>query len=414
MKTKIKSNGIYLKSLAITVLPLALLASCSAESSIVNIDLQQSSSQTSVITLAEIRNISYEPEEINESKFMTIKKVFDIAENNIETITEGLWVHKNMLLEENQYELILTAKPGFEINGNLNSLKSNSFIAFSNNFEITTNPTEEINKQHLTHEEMLLFNTEKHEIDETHISTIKKVFDLSEMHNIVIMNNLEVKKNLDPEKPHSYNLVLIAKDGFLINGLLSLTSFTFNCNPSIDLTINPKQSEFINVTEEELKNFNLEFQDVNLKTMEIIKKVFDISIDDDIAIKSLKVKMEEVFVGQNKYKLSLMSNDGFTINGQKESILSNSFIVDINFDVVIEGGIILLSNEEINLISNVESDIDKNSLQVIKKVFNFSLPNIKDEQIMYGLKVKITEPTPANQYQITLMAKPNFTINGKK
>jgi hypothetical protein len=371
MKTKInKQNSIYLKTLAIAALPLALMSSCSQEAGITNVDLKLNSVENPTISLKEISDISFVPQDITASNLETIKKVFDIGENSEAQIVEALQVRK-LIISTNEYKLILISKTGFEINNSLEYLMSHPFLVGSN-FDVGLPPTEEIHLKTVSQKEIDLISEERQNIDEFNIPTIKKVFNISHDDQVMI-DNFHVKKIVKTAKSNSYHLVLIAKDGLLINGKRELMSNNFNAvdtSVDVDLEINALNSKF-DITEEQIKYFGLDFKNVDQNTLKIIKLAFGINVSDEIAIEALSVKIEQISQANNKYKFVLMVNEGFTMNGTKLPFNSKEFVVYVDFTINKESTISGMTIDEIKTFQDEFTAVTEEQIISLKKVFDF-------------------------------------------
>ncbi len=182
----------------------------------------------------------------------------------------------------------------------------------------------------------------------------------------------------------------------------------------VNFKITSKSSHDMKITKNEILFFdNANDEDIDAQNLVLIKKVFnfDASIMDDQIIAGLKVKRVDKQTNKNSYTLVLSVNDGFSLNGKKDSLTSEprNFITNLPIKAkAIED--ITIEKRDIDDINLDGEAIDNFNIEIIKKMFIFN--DSLSEKIKEGLWVKsVDHPTISNTYTLVLNAKPGFTID---
>ena len=90
---KIYNKRIFLKSIVVAGLPLALISSCATGTPSTSIEIQMNKNPID-ISFSEISRIRQSAQNIDNLSLVTIKKVFSFCDSLEQTIVEGLEVRK--------------------------------------------------------------------------------------------------------------------------------------------------------------------------------------------------------------------------------------------------------------------------------------------------------------------------------
>ena len=376
--------------------------------STINLNIEKESSININITKQELISLNNTiSNNVNLTILPIIKKVFIINDlNDTQDLVDGFKINVINLEIPNTHKLVLTAKPGYVING-ISSFESYKFTIEIINLEIGLKNNPGI----ITPKEMSNITEMNQSIDKEKITIISKLFDINPNDEKTIMNGLWVKRTIH-ESNNSYKLVLTPKPGFTINyEELSFNSSTFIV--IIQLLVTSKLSEEMTINSNEINIMSEVYQDINSEIIEIIQKVFNFnpnSVNNIIeGLQVKKINLEK----PNTHKLILKAKQGFEINEQLSELFSNTIINTI--DLVIskkETSEILVHkldwfNAQITI---GQSEIDEFKIKVIREVYN--LNNITDEELIAGATIsKIYYGN--NKLELYLIPKAGFTINGE-
>ncbi|MGL5732879.1 MAG: hypothetical protein ACRCXE_02330, partial [Metamycoplasmataceae bacterium] len=221
------------------------------------------------------------------------------------------------------------------------------------------------------------------------LATLEKLFT-----NITqeILDNLEVEITGDGVGSETnHRVVLLAKDGYSINGAKTLVSDDFTLEATKDITIARVKEITESITNIELENPNLSLLE-KLFTGEALAAEF---INYDIIVDKKAGSIEF-------YSVILKAKPGYSINGQRtfESLM---FQIETILDITPNNSNVILSAKEVN-----EAKI---SLETLQKLF----VGITETNYAYiSASLSSEEQGSATSHTITLTANDLFTfIDGK-
>ncbi|MGL5617728.1 MAG: hypothetical protein ACRCWU_01580 [Metamycoplasmataceae bacterium] len=312
-------------------------------------------------------------------KISTLSKVFDgINVNSLQNLTASLMT----MNEGSRYKIILTAKDGYKINGEL-SLESNVLVIIVN-YDITTKSNPQ------------LANTDISDDGYKEISTLSKVFDGI---NVNSLQNLTPSLKIFNEGA-GCEITLTANEGYKINGQSSLKS---------DF-ITVAQSN-INITPKALPTWTLSFNDLdgdNWKKLETIEKVFEFGVQ--ITNQEELDKIFEISINNSisaTKVIALSVKPGYLINNSTiRTISSNPFTKPINYLV----DVVANPFEETIRLSEIIVGEGYKNFSVISKLFTGA--GISKDSLA-NMNMVLIEITPKLQYQIKLTPKGGYNFNGK-
>jgi hypothetical protein len=221
------------------------------------------------ISAANISVFEKTPTQVQQNQLAIIKKAFKITGSSAD-IMNALNVHIQAVPNAtNKYKLVLTAKLGFIINTNFNSLESAEFeVDF--NFDIKPKLANLIK---LTQAQIDSIPLVKQNITPDMLEVIKLVFDMPNGLDAEIISGLQINKEVISDT--SFKLHLTVKSGFIIDfDKETLPSNEFIVDTI--LTISSKPAAEIKITEEEIKEF-LTTKSITEKGLETLKKAFNIT-----------------------------------------------------------------------------------------------------------------------------------------
>ena len=175
----------------------------------------------------------------------------------------------------------------------------------------------------------------------------------------------------------------------------------------INLELTPKTS-IETIVESEVAHLNEIGQDVDNRSLALIKKLFEIqgtTIEKNL-MDGLQIKI--LSNGVNKTILLSAKND-FKINGDLTEINSMSFIALINLELSRKTNIGLIMESEVIHLNENYQDVDDRSLALIKKLFGIQ-GTTTEQNLMDGLKIKMLS-NGVNKI-VYIEVKEGFIING--
>jgi hypothetical protein len=354
---------------------------------------------------AEIALITTSPQNIDANKLAIVKKAFDItlARATDAQIMAGLQIQKTDPDPLNQYILQLTVKPGYLINDNLNILQSNIFTV---NVKLAITAKDSM-EGIVTAAEMKKFTTTNSSIDLEKLTIIKKLFNIDDTLNTLVINGLMISKTTDELGKHT--LLLTAKPGHIMNDSETVSSILFESK--INFNITSIQSDLISVTAREILLITENITNIDLDILEIIKKAFVIPPIINVQDLLLGLKISKIALPTpNTYKLVLTINPGYIINDSLNELQSEEFTLEIiNLSVTDKSILEEITPEEMINITGINQNIDETKFNIISKVFDID-PSIK-EDVLKGLEIKRNGPESGNTYTLILTAKPGYTVN---
>ncbi|MGL5590954.1 MAG: hypothetical protein ACRDCH_02690 [Metamycoplasmataceae bacterium] len=223
------------------------------------------------------------------------------------------------------------------------------------------------------------------------LTTLEKLFNGITQE---ILNNLQVEITgtiIRGVKTH--RVVLLANNGFLINGSRTLVSDDFTLDDTI-LNVEAKTEDII------LSKNDVEGS--QYKELPTLKKLFNIPNDEDFDKFDVTVNNEDFTGNGTTHIITLTARDAFTFATGKT--ITKSFNLETVLAVTPKTGNITLSM----------SDVDNNnhlSNETLKKLFD----NLKDEDFdHFTSKIDVEVFGSGTTHEITLTAKTNFTFASGK
>ncbi|MGL5617429.1 MAG: hypothetical protein ACRCWU_00005, partial [Metamycoplasmataceae bacterium] len=366
MKSKLRKLALIITSTSGFLTPLAVMASCTSSSEIINYDI--TSKTYPKITENDIKDNNY-------TKLSTLEKLFDgVNEDNLKNLT----VTKNEITTGGVYNIALIAKKGYSI--------QEKSILLSDEFTLITHD-HNLNISQINNPIVEIEDIENNQFMK--LSTLVKIF--SGINN-VNLSNLTVSLNIIIEDS-VYTITLNANNGYTIAGRTTLISNEFTTD--INLNITPKTLIPFSILASDVNNDNF-------KSFETINKLFDLdsSITETILNEGVIITMNPMAGSQSRI-VTLSANKRYIINNQKV-LDSNEFTLPIDYQI----------NRNTIAPNDIKpSDITGDKFKefaVISKLFNG--PSLNQTNLT-NFDIEKIEITQFRVYTIKLTPKLGYTLN---
>jgi hypothetical protein len=273
---KIYNKRIFLKSIVVAGLPLALISSCATGTPSTSIEIQMNKNPID-ISFSEISRIRQSAQNIDNLSLVTIKKVFSFSDSLEQTIVEGLEVRKVPGDSTNSpgiYKLELSTREGFVINDVEPVILSNAFSVVPN-YKVASYSTEVINNKQISDSSIKEIGDTPEVIDEQKFNIIENVFDFGTIYPEDVMKDLQINKTKELDIDN-YSLTLTAKPGVTIEGKSELKSEIFRSH-SIQLLMDVEISKIegdLSLSHEEIIEFTEKPKPISFDNVDVLKKIF--------------------------------------------------------------------------------------------------------------------------------------------
>ncbi|MGL5617430.1 MAG: hypothetical protein ACRCWU_00010 [Metamycoplasmataceae bacterium] len=218
------------------------------------------------------------------------------------------------------------------------------------------------------------------------LTTLSKAFIGLNSDNL---ENLEASI-VSVDSSNSYQITLMAKDGYTINNVKEFKSKVFSVDDDMAISIKtqaPTDIKPVDIEGENYKNFS------------VLSKLFDGADFNDDNLANLVI--EKINGSQeDSYKIEISPIEGVTINGSTESLTSLEFKLVVNVMISKINPIV----KEISTFDTTEWTIK--SLETLSKVF---VIDVDQEVVDNGLIV--TFDNNLHNAWITVKAKPGYMLN---
>ncbi|MGL5733130.1 MAG: hypothetical protein ACRCXE_03600 [Metamycoplasmataceae bacterium] len=464
MVSKIKKMSLGLITISASVIPLIAITSCGSSIDDYNFNIE-------VKVNPKVR--IFDVKDQNFKNINTLVKVFDgLDSNHLENLSISL---EGKVTENSTHRIVLTANEGYLIKG-LETLKSNEFTLLPNVFEITpiANPTVNLTYSQLLDNlkdinllKSLFGGIESGDLDNIYISLesnnfshtvtltakddfhfivngekVKSIvsfaFSTKEINlDISIKNNpIVVKEDIENEKYKTlatlqklfnginssninnvsaeintpeggsqthFRVILIAREGYKINDKQAILSNEF----IIPIVLSTKVK---NDVPSDISY--LELGDGGYKELSFLQKFFlELEADD---LKNIEVTISNQgangdFQPFSSHKITLIAKEGYSFLDSYNTKIDR--ITSLEFSTT--GTDLIVANKPNPVVANKDmKDENYKKLAVLNKIFT-GLEDLVDNHFVNMVNVFLSEESYDDNYMISLIANPGFTINGE-